>query len=87
MNITTKKLGDSRYIIVIDGKMTRLRLQKGDAPKFGLRQQWEVRELIPDAGEKSGLRHIFLFEAPGKAICIAVLERILAAANNIPYTE
>lgn len=42
MNVTTKKLAAGRYAVFVDGAETNLVIEKGDAPKFRCRQEWQI---------------------------------------------
>lgn len=47
MEISTKKLEAGRYAVLVDGRETRLIIQRGDAPKYRQQQEWAIGVLVP----------------------------------------
>lgn len=72
MLVTTRKIEGGRYAVFYDGEPTYLIIKKGDPPRFGLRQMWDVVKIVDGLGD-------FLFEDRGLRQCVATLERILNA--------
>jgi hypothetical protein len=42
MKLTTRKLGGGFYRVLVDGLETDIVIEKGEPPKFGLRQDWHI---------------------------------------------
>ena len=42
MKITTKKRDGGGQLVFIDGKQTSIVIDKGEPPKFGYPQEWEI---------------------------------------------
>lgn len=81
MKITTKKLSAGKYAVLVDGRETRLVIERGDAPRYGHRQEWSigvVREngfMDPLADDQNGLHGAVNTIAQILAAC-AVLETV-----------
>lgn len=60
------------YRVSVDGRDTGLTIEKAEAAKFGMAQEWDVLHSADDA---------YLFSAKGKAGAIAVIQAILDACN------
>jgi hypothetical protein len=54
MIVTAKKITAGSYQVNVDGRLTKLLIEKGDTPKYRERQEWDVL-LLQDDGEKSFL--------------------------------
>lgn len=69
MKLTKRKEG-SDYRVVINGKDSPIYINKGDAPRFGAPQEWDVCI--------DGEYHDFLFSASGLAVAMSKLEKLAA---------
>jgi hypothetical protein len=75
MNLTTKKLPGGVYRVYIDGKATGIVIDKGESPKFGYLQEWEIGVL------GDGDIRWLIGDQRGKAMALETITLLLKAAT------
>lgn len=72
MRATTKKISGGEYAVVVDGRITALRIVRGEPPRYGCRQEWGIvnEHSDPLTGDQ-----------PGKFAALQTIQAILDAAT------
>jgi len=74
MKLKIKKLAPSRYAMLADGRGTGIYISKGEPPKYGCPQEWDV--CLEDA------RHTYLFSCKGLGLCVEAIQKIVDATSR-----
>lgn len=75
MKLTTKKLTDGRYAVIVDGRETALVIERGEAPKYRQGQEWAIGVM------RGGDIRYLTYDQRGKALALETVARILEATS------
>lgn len=76
MRLTTKKLDGGQYQIHLDGQPIEIFIARGDAPRWGDKQEWSI-----GVGAADRSIHWLVNDQQGKALALETVERIIKAAQ------
>ena len=77
MKVTTKNMGNGRYVVFVDGQQTNLVIEKGEAAKFRCRQEWCIGIMRGDHPDW------LIYDQPGLGNATATIRAILCAGLEI----
>lgn len=80
MKISTKNLGDGRYAVSIDGRETRIIIERGEPPKYRQPQEWCVG-VHRGSADRDDVEWLS-YDAKGKANALRVVDAIIIATND-----
>ena len=78
IQISTRKMPNERYRVLVNGKQTSMVVEKSDRPKYRERQEWSIG--IQSGGDLEKVSWL-CYDQPGKLAAMETVRRIIEAAD------